>query len=151
MIDSVATAELVGAVVAVTLGSDHRNQIIDCKSLLAIEERVRSSRPVKYHQRGLLAGIKLTHHRLRWHRSRLEKRDGPWGEDDVGVWLADKAAEGTASQWRMGRVMQHLGNLDTAEVLGEVIGRSLTYAMRERRLNIRSIKGINTVEVAMRS
>ena len=36
MIDSAATAELVGAAVAGTLGSGHRDQVTDCKSLLAI-------------------------------------------------------------------------------------------------------------------
>ena len=77
MIDSAATAELVGAAVAGTLGSGHRDQITDCKSLLAIEARARANRPVKYHQRGLLAGIKQARHRLRWHRSHPEKREGP--------------------------------------------------------------------------
>ena len=72
------------------------------------------------------------------------------GEDDFGVWMADKAAEKTASQWQTGRVMQHLGNLDTAEVLGEVMGRSLTYTLREGRPNIRPIKEVTTVEVARR-
>ena len=92
-----ATAELVGVAVAGTLDSGHRDQITDCKSLLAIEARVRVNRPVKYHQRGLLTGIKQDRHRLRWHRSHPEKRDGPWGEDDVAVWMADTAAEGIAS------------------------------------------------------
>ena len=44
---------------------------------------------------------------------------GPMGEDDVAVWMADKAAQGTASEWQRGRVMHHLGNVDTAEVLGK--------------------------------
>ena len=151
MIDSATTAELVGAAVAGTLGAGHRDQITDCKSLLAIEARVRANRPVKHHQRGLLAGIKQARHRVRWHRSHPEKRVGPWGEDDVAVWMADKAAEGTASQWQRGRVMHHLGDVDTAEVLGEVMGRSLTYTKREGQLNICPIKEVATmVEVARR-
>ena len=76
LIDSAATAVLVEAAVAGTLGSGHRDQVTDCKSLLAIGGRVRANRPVKYHQRGLPAGIKLARHRLRWHP---EKREGPWG------------------------------------------------------------------------
>ena len=63
------------------------------------------------------------------------------------MFVADKAAERTASQWR---VMQHLENLDTVEVLGEVMGRSLTYKTREENLNIRPIKEVTTVEVARR-
>ena len=110
------SAELVGAAVAGTLGSGHRDQVTDCKSLLAIEARARTDRPVKYHQRGLFAGIKQARHRLHWHCSHPEKREGPWGEDDVAVWMADKTAEGTASQWQRGRVMHHLGNIDTEEV-----------------------------------
>ena len=43
------------------------------------------------------------------------------------MFMTDKVAERTASQWRNGRVVQHLGSLDTVEVLGEVMGRSLTY------------------------
>ena len=132
------------------MGSGHRDQVTDCKSLLAIEARARANRPLKYHQRGLLAGIKQARHRLRWHRSHPEKRKGPWGEDDVAVWMADKAAEGTASQWRKGRVMHHLGNVDTEEVLGKVMGISLTYTRREGRLNIRPIKEVTMVEVARR-
>ena len=69
MIDSAVTAKLVGAAVAGSLGSGHRDQVTDCKSLLAIEARARTDKPVKYHQRGLLAGIKQARHRLRWHRS----------------------------------------------------------------------------------
>ena len=61
------------------------------------------------------------------------------------MFMADKAAERTASQWWNGRVMQHLGNLDTVEVLGEVMGRSLTYTTREENLNIRPIKEVTTV------
>ena len=109
-----------------------------------------SSLQVKYHQRGLLAGIKQARHRLHWHCSNPEKREGPWGEDDVAVWMADKTAEGTASRWQRGRVMHHLGKIDTAEVLGEVMGRSLTYTRCQGRLNIRPIKEVTMVEVARR-
>ena len=45
LIDSVAMGELIGAAVVGTLGSGHRDQVTDCKSLLAIEGRVRSNRP----------------------------------------------------------------------------------------------------------
>ena len=64
--------------------------------------------------------------------------------------MADKAAEGTESHWQRGRVMQHLGNVDTAEALGKVMGKSLTYTRRDGRLNIRPIKEVTMVEVARR-
>ena len=46
--------------------------------------------------------------------------------------------------------MHHLGNVDTAEVLDKVMGKSLTYTRRDGRLNIRPIKEVTMVEVARR-
>ena len=38
-VDSAATAELVGAAVAGAAGTGHRDQVTDCKSILAMEAR----------------------------------------------------------------------------------------------------------------
>ena len=46
--------------------------------------------------------------------------------------------------------MHHLRNVDTEEVLGKVMGRSLTYTGCDGRLNIRPIKEVTMVEVARR-
>ena len=58
-------------------------------------------------------------------RGRLWGMDGGQGGGEDSIAVAD---------W----VMQHLGNLDTAEVLGEVIGRSLTYTLLEGMRSSRS-------------
>ena len=100
-VDSAATAELVGAA-----GTDHRDQVTDCKSILAIEARARAARPLKFHQRVLLSSAKSMQHKIRWHRPHPEKRDEPWSEDDIGVYMA---AAGDRGGSREGRVLQHFG------------------------------------------
>ena len=116
-VDSAATAELVGAAVAGVAGTGHRDQVTDCKSILAIEARARAARPLKLHQRVLLSSAKTMKHKIRWHRSHPEKRDEPWSEDDIGVYLADMAAAGDRGGSRKGRVLQHFGQVDTEAVL----------------------------------
>ena len=126
-VDSAATAELVGAAVAGAAvagaavagaaGTGHRDQVTDCKSILAIEARARAARPLKLHQRVLLSSAKKMKHKIRWHRSHPEKRDEPWSEDDIGVYLADMAAAGDRGGSRKGRVLQHFGQVDTEAVL----------------------------------
>ena len=44
-VDSAATAELVVAAVAGAAGTDHKDQVTDCKSILAIEARARAGTP----------------------------------------------------------------------------------------------------------
>ena len=63
-VDSAATAELVGAAVAGAAGTDHRDQVTDCKSILAIEARARAARPLKFHQRVLLSSAKTIQHKV---------------------------------------------------------------------------------------
>ena len=83
-VDSAATAELVGAAVAGAAGTGHKDQVTDCKSILAIEARARAARPLKFHQRVLLSSAKTMQHKIRWHRSHPERRQEPWSEDDIG-------------------------------------------------------------------
>ena len=107
-VDSAATAELVVAAVAGAAGTDHKDQVTDCKSILAIEARARAARPLKFHQRVLLSSAKTMQHKIRWHRSHPEKRDEAWSEDDIGVYIADMTAAGDRGGSRKGRVLQHL-------------------------------------------
>ena len=67
---------------------------------------------MQYHQRSLMACRETGAVELRWHRSPPELRDEVWDDDDVGSWMADKAAEGPAGVSRFGRVLSHEGNMD---------------------------------------
>ena len=87
-------------------------------------------------------------HTIRWHRSHPEKRDEPWTEDDIGVYMADTAAAGDRGGSRKGRVLQHLSQVDTEAVLRDVSGRALAFATHRGSINIRPIKEVVTVEVA---
>ena len=87
-------------------------------------------------------------HKIRWHRSHPEKRDEPWSEDDIGVYMADMAAAGDRGGSRKGRVLQHLGQVDTEAILRDVSGRALAFATHRGSINIRPIKEVVTVEVA---
>ena len=129
-------------------GTDHRDQVTDCKSILAIEARARAARPLKFHQRVLLSSTKTMQHKIRWHRSHPEKRDEPWSEDDIGVYMADMAAAGDRGGSRKGRVLQHFGQVNTEAVLRDVSGRALAFATHRGSINIRPIKEVVTVEVA---
>ena len=144
-VDSAATAELVGAAVAGAAGTGHRDQVTDCKSILAIEARARAARPLKFHQRVLLSSARTMQHKIRWHRSHPEKRDEPWSEDDIGVYMA---AAGDRGGSRKGRILQHFGQVETEAVLRDVSGRALAFATHRGSISIRPIKEVVTVEVA---
>ena len=121
--DSAATAELVGAA-----GTDRRDQVTDCKSILAIEARARAASSLKFHQRVLLSSVKTIQHKIRLHRSHPEKQDTPWSENDM-------AAAGDRGGSRKGGKLQHLSQIDTEAVL-----RALAFATHRGSINIRPIK-----------
>ena len=62
--------------------------------------------------------------------------------------MADMAAAGDRGGSRKGRVLQHLGQVDTESVLRDVSGRALAFATHRGSINIRSIKEVVTAEVA---
>ena len=77
-VDSATTAELVGAAVAGAAGMGHRDQVTDCKSILAIDARAREARPpLKLPQRVLISSAKSMQQVIRWHRAHPE-RDALW-------------------------------------------------------------------------
>ena len=69
-----------------------------------------------------------------------EKRDTPWSEDDM-------AAAGDRGGSRKGRVLQHLGQVDTEAVLRDVSGRALASATHRGSINLGPIKEVVSVEV----
>ena len=57
-VSSATGSELVAAFLAGKAGKEataHRDQITDCKSLLAIDAKIKTGRPMQYHQRSLTA------------------------------------------------------------------------------------------------
>ena len=78
------------------------------------------------------------------------KLQDAWSEDDFGVHMADKAADECTDQWRQGRYMEHLGNLNSTDILADLQGRSLTWAAHRGNHCIRPIKEIVTVETSYR-
>ena len=94
-VDSATTAELVGAA-----GMGHRDQVTDCKSILAIEARAREARPPpKFPQRVLISSAKSMQHVIRWHRAHPE-RDALWSLRCIWLQRATKGAPGTAGYCR---------------------------------------------------
>ena len=97
-VSSAAGSELVAAFLAGKAGKEattHRDQITDCKSLLAIDAKIKTGRPMQYHPRSLSACRETGAVELWWHKSHPERGDEMWSEDDFGSWMADKAAEGS--------------------------------------------------------
>ena len=87
----------------------HTDQITDCKSLLDIDAKLKYGRPMQYHQSLLMACRETGAVELRWYKSPPETREEVWSEDDVGSWMADKAAEGPTGVSRNGRVLTRGG------------------------------------------
>ena len=79
-----------------------------------------------YHQRSLMACRETRAVELRWHKSHPETRDEVWDEDDVGSWVADKAAEGPGVA-RRGRILAHKGDLNPEGVVRKLQSASLTW------------------------
>ena len=77
-VDSASTTELIGATVADAAGSGHRDQLTDCKLLLAIESRALGNIPLKCNQRVIHSSKDRQTHMIpdggRWHRA-TRKRD----------------------------------------------------------------------------
>ena len=111
-VSSAAGLELVAAVLAGKAGKEaHRDQITDCKSHLAIDAKIKTGRPMQYHQRSLMACRETGAVELWWHKSHPERGDELCSEDDFGSWMADKAADGPTGVSRYGRVLGHEGNI----------------------------------------
>ena len=72
-VSSAAGSELMAAVLADKAGTTHRDQITDCKSLLAIDAKLKLSRPMQYHQRSLMACRETGTVELRWNPDRGEE------------------------------------------------------------------------------
>ena len=147
-VTSAAGSELVAAVLAGKVGTTHTDQITDCKSLLDIDAKLKKGKPMQYHQRSLMSCRETGAVELRWHKSHPELRDEVWDDDDVGSWMADKAAEGPAGVARYGRVLSHEGNMDPTGVVRALQSASLTWIRYNGAPLLQPVKEVVTVETS---
>ena len=147
-LSSAAGSELVAAVLAGKAATTHREQITDCKSLLDIDAKVKSGRPIQYHQRSLMVCRETGAIELRWHKSHPERGEEVWGENDYGSWMADKAAEGPSGVSRDGRVLRHGGDVDAEGVIRNLQSTSLTWIKYRGVPLLQPVKEVVTVETS---
>ena len=71
-----------------------------------------------------------------------------WDDDDVGSWMADKAAEGSAGVSRYGKVLSHEGNMDPTGIVKDLQSDSLTWIRYNGAHLLQPVKEIVTVETS---